>query len=196
MGCFRDPIVVLTEVTKHFVVGIPGCSLTVRALESVSLAVPAGAAVVIVGPRGSGKSTLALCIAGLLQPDSGVVRRSESTRVAGDHLARQVVYVDALRLPHEGPAVAASEHALLVVDSIDHRVTPATERRLRRLIQVGGWDGVVVAGADRECRAVVPGDWPRTVVALSAGRIIGVDGATRRVGRVAEQLRGVDATVG
>jgi NitT/TauT family transport system ATP-binding protein len=51
-----------------------------RALDEISLAVPAGAFVAIVGPSGCGKSTLLNIAAGLLAPTSGVVR------VAGDSL--------------------------------------------------------------------------------------------------------------
>jgi sulfate transport system ATP-binding protein len=44
------------------------------ALEGVSLAVPEGALTALLGPSGSGKSTLLRIIAGLEQPDQGVVR--------------------------------------------------------------------------------------------------------------------------
>jgi sulfonate transport system ATP-binding protein len=45
-----------------------------RALDEISLAVPAGAFVAIVGPSGCGKSTLLNITAGLLPPTSGAVR--------------------------------------------------------------------------------------------------------------------------
>ena len=58
--------VVLTDVTKRF-----GAN---TALDAVSLTVPNGAFVVLLGPTGAGKTTTLRMISGLDTPDSGVVR--------------------------------------------------------------------------------------------------------------------------
>ena len=47
-----------------------------QALRGVSIAVEAGQVVAITGPSGSGKSTLLACLAGLDEPDGGMVRIS------------------------------------------------------------------------------------------------------------------------
>jgi putative ABC transport system ATP-binding protein len=46
---------------------------SVTALDGVSLSIPAGTFVAVMGPSGSGKSTLLQCAAGLDQPDDGRV---------------------------------------------------------------------------------------------------------------------------
>jgi putative ABC transport system ATP-binding protein len=53
------------------------------ALQGVSLTVHAGEMVAVTGPSGSGKSTLLACLAGLDEPDGGMVR------VAGERLSRR-----------------------------------------------------------------------------------------------------------
>ena len=53
------------------------------ALQGVTMAVQAGEVVAVTGPSGSGKSTLLACLAGLDEPDGGMVR------VAGERLSRR-----------------------------------------------------------------------------------------------------------
>jgi NitT/TauT family transport system ATP-binding protein len=61
----------LESVAREFVTPDGG---SYRALDNVSLAIPAGAFVAIVGPSGCGKSTLLNIAAGLVPPSSGSVR--------------------------------------------------------------------------------------------------------------------------
>ena len=53
------------------------------ALRGVSLALEPGEVVAVTGPSGSGKSTLLACLAGLDEPDGGVVR------IGGERLSRR-----------------------------------------------------------------------------------------------------------
>lgn len=67
------------------------------ALRGVSLDVPGGDMVAVVGPSGSGKSTLLACLAGLDEPDGGTVR------VNGSVLTRRPEWERArLRAAHIG----------------------------------------------------------------------------------------------
>jgi putative ABC transport system ATP-binding protein len=62
----------------------------VHVLKGISLAVPPGEALGLVGPSGSGKSTLLMTIAGLERPDSGIIRieGQDLGRLDEDGLAR------------------------------------------------------------------------------------------------------------
>jgi len=86
----------LEQVNKHY---RAADSDEVRAVDGVSLLVPAGEMVALQGPSGSGKTTLLLLIAGLLTPDAGAVRvagreiASLSEDEASDYLMREVGFI-------------------------------------------------------------------------------------------------------
>ena len=63
------PALAASHLTKHFAAGRRGA--VVRAVDDVSLALPAGGITAIVGESGCGKSTLARLFARLLTPTSG-----------------------------------------------------------------------------------------------------------------------------
>ena len=82
----------------------------VRALDRVSIDIPAGQSVSVMGPSGSGKSTLLHCLAGILRPDEGDVSLGgEPVSLASDaarsriRLARMgFVFQDGQLLPELG----------------------------------------------------------------------------------------------
>jgi len=93
----------------------------VVALERISLQVPAGEFLCLVGPSGSGKSTLLRVVAGLLRQTSGTVR------------------IDAERPGTPATAMVFQEHALLpwrtvlanVAFGLENRGVPRAEREAR-----------------------------------------------------------------
>lgn len=62
-------LIATEKLTKHYQQG----SKTIRAVDEVTLSIPAGDFTVIVGPSGCGKSTLLQLIGGLDRPTSGTV---------------------------------------------------------------------------------------------------------------------------
>jgi phosphonate transport system ATP-binding protein len=61
-----------------------------KALDDVSLSIPAGEVVALIGPSGAGKSTLIRCVNRLVEPTSGSIRLgdTEITRLGGAGMRR------------------------------------------------------------------------------------------------------------
>lgn len=78
------PIIALQDVRKSF----SGKSV----LNGVSLSIPRGESVVIIGGSGTGKSVMLKCILGLIRPDSGSIKIDgvETTRLSGRARDRQL----------------------------------------------------------------------------------------------------------
>jgi putative ABC transport system ATP-binding protein len=65
----RPPAIQLDHISRHYIMG----ESSVRAVEDVSLVIPAGEFLALLGSSGSGKSTLLNLMAGLDRPTSGSI---------------------------------------------------------------------------------------------------------------------------
>ena len=109
-----------------------------QALDDVSLEVPTGSLVALLGPSGSGKSTLLRCVAGLERPDSGEIHISDEEMTGRRPQDRGVGFV----FQH----YAAFKHMTVeknVAFGLEVRKTPKREIRARvgellRLVQLEG----------------------------------------------------------
>jgi ABC-type multidrug transport system ATPase subunit len=82
------PALEVIDVTVRYRTGYPGRVSHVAALDRASMVAAAGECVGVVGGLGAGKTTLLLCAAGILNPDSGSVRRANAEyvgRTGGAH---------------------------------------------------------------------------------------------------------------
>jgi rhamnose transport system ATP-binding protein len=77
------PVLTLTDIRKSFG--------GVRALERVSLELPAGCVTALIGENGAGKSTLVKILTGIHQPDGGEIRVGGTPVRIGDPLAARAL---------------------------------------------------------------------------------------------------------
>jgi ABC-type multidrug transport system fused ATPase/permease subunit len=93
-GAGRPAVLEFDRVSFRYPPSEPG-EVAPEVLHAVSLRVPAGRTVALVGPTGSGKSTIASLAARLVDPDSGVVRidGTDARDLAADSLAATVALV-------------------------------------------------------------------------------------------------------
>ncbi|MEO6114162.1 MAG: ABC transporter ATP-binding protein [Sphingomicrobium sp.] len=128
------PVVVFRREIRLQGVSFTYPGRTAPALRDVSLVIPFGTTVGIVGPSGSGKSTLADLVMGLIEPDHGAVT------VDGQKLDAAATAGWQRRIGHVAQSV------FLVDDSIARNIAirgeAIDEKRLARACRVAGVDNI------------------------------------------------------
>ncbi len=156
-------------------------------VTSLSLTIPVGTHLAVVGPSGVGKSTLANLLAGLATPQHGELRLGGLAleQIGEGYLRRAVALI-----PQEAYVFAGSIRDNLVylqpqstAADLDHAV--AAVGLAETLSRLGGYDAEVPAGGG----ALSPGERQLIALArvyLSAARIVILDEATCHLDPVAE----------
>jgi peptide/nickel transport system ATP-binding protein len=141
----QSPLLEVRELKKTYVRGgwSTGAKIRVRALDSVSLTLKAGASIAFVGESGCGKSTLAMCVCRLIEPDSGnvFIDGVDLLSLSGSRLRRlrsavQLIFQDAATAFN--PSFTAAEVVLepMVIEGLESRGRRA-ERTVQLLKSVG-----------------------------------------------------------
>lgn len=110
------------------------------AVDSVSLTLPAGGTLGLVGESGCGKTTLARCITGLVPPDQGRILLDgvelSRRRTRSEHRAVQLVFQDPYSSLNPRLTIRSVLTELLAIHGIARG--PAAEQRCRELMALVG----------------------------------------------------------
>lgn len=122
-------------------------------LKGVSLSIEEGTTVALLGESGSGKSTLAKCIAGLLQPDSGVIS-FKGVNIFPSTTNREAVGVE-IQMLFQG-ASASLDPAMTVRDSLIEGITARRDKHSRASALGEAQQLVSSVGMPAECLDRLP----------------------------------------
>lgn len=131
------PALSMTGVTLEY----PDGEGTLKALDNVSLQVPAGEVLALVGPSGSGKSSLLAVAATLIRPTSGSVFVAGTDTSGLDDAGCTTLRREKIGLifqqPNLLPSLTAVEQ-LVITDRLRGLRSPASEERARGLLDLVG----------------------------------------------------------
>ncbi|MBO0839520.1 MAG: ATP-binding cassette domain-containing protein [Sciscionella sp.] len=126
-------------------------SQPVRALDGVSVDIPAGGVFGVIGGSGAGKTTLARCVTGKERPDAGEIT------IGGTVLGRQgaIESLTALRRVAEVPSVAALSRERTVAGNVAAPLertgtnSAARKAKVAELLEIAGLTDVAAARLDQ-----------------------------------------------
>lgn len=135
-----------------------------KVLEDVSLKIPAGELVALIGPNGSGKTTLLRCITGLVEPDRGTIRIFGKTSLS--EIYSRIGYVPQKLNLDRSFVMSVREFLSLRLDSTRHWFwvrRDSTRRRLGAVIDELNLGGIL----ERPVAHLSGGQLQRVLVAFS-----------------------------